>query len=84
MYLSANLSRFGRYPATLIVPAHFEIQQLSIHSFLFADHLDGSVINLWLTAERAIVFGERRECGFGLPWHVGVTLTSASFAEHFH
>ena len=34
MCLSANLSRFWRYSVTLIVPAHFEIQQLSILSFL--------------------------------------------------
>src|SRR6516162_1638354 len=41
MCLSANVSRFWRYPAIWIVPAYFEIQQFSILSFLFADNPSG-------------------------------------------
>src|SRR5215471_9917064 len=49
-----------------------------------ADHLGGdNEVNRSLTIEDAIVFGERGECGFGLPGHVGVALAMASF-EHFN
>ena len=36
----------------------------------------------WLPVEPAVVFGERGECGLGLPRHVGVALAAASLAEH--
>ncbi len=51
----------------------------------FGDQLGGKdEVNLWLTVKRAIVFGERGECDFGLPRHVGVALAGAPLKHLNH